>query len=348
METFWFVVLTFMLIMYVVLDGFDLGAGILHLLVAKTDEERRTILNAIGPVWDGNEVWLLASGGILFFAFPAVYASSFSGFYLPLMMVLWLLMLRGIGIELRGHLQNPMWRGFWDVVFSIASALLVIFFGAALGNIVRGVPLNADGYFFEPLWTTFTVVPEAGILDWFTVLMGVVAFVTLVMHGSNYVALKTEGQIRERARVYARHTSWVVLVLSALTLVATSSIRPTIWDNYFAHPWGWIFPFVGVAGAAGSLVFGGKRREGRAFVSSGLFIFGMGAATAFGLYPVILPASTGADRSLTIFNSAAAQHGLTVGAVWWTVGILLALGYFAYLFYSFRGKVKLPAEGEGY
>ncbi|RMF60273.1 MAG: cytochrome d ubiquinol oxidase subunit II, partial [Calditrichaeota bacterium] len=170
MESFWFVALTFMLIMYVVLDGFDLGAGILHLLVGKTDSERRTILNAIGPVWDGNEVWLIAAGGTLYFAFPRAYSASFSGFYLPLIIVLWLLMLRGIGIEFRGHIQHSMWRSFWDVVFSIASLLLAVFFGAALGNVVRGVPLDATGYFFEPLWTTFTVVPQAGILDWFTVL----------------------------------------------------------------------------------------------------------------------------------------------------------------------------------
>src|SRR3990172_2604530 len=183
MEIFWFVALTFMLIMYVILDGFDLGAGIIHLFAAKNENERRSVLKAIGPVWDGNEVWILASGGVLYFAFPKVYASSFSGFYLPLMMVLWLLMLRGIGIELRNHLQNSMWKSFWDVVFAIASSLLAIFFGAALGNVVRGVPLNEEGYFFEPLWTTFTIVPESGILDWFTVLLGLVAFFTLTVHG---------------------------------------------------------------------------------------------------------------------------------------------------------------------
>ncbi len=124
-------------------------------MIAKTDDERRTILRAIGPVWDGNEVWLLAAGGALYFAFPLLYASSFSGFYLPLMMVLWLLMLRGIGIEFRTHIDEPIWQGFFDVVFSVSSMLLAIFFGAALGNVVRGVPLNADGYFFEPLWTNF-------------------------------------------------------------------------------------------------------------------------------------------------------------------------------------------------
>ncbi len=157
MATIWFMIVAVMVAMYVLLDGFDIGAGAVHLLIAKTDVERRTILRAIGPVWDGNEVWLLAAGGTLYFAFPLLYASSFSGFYLPLMMVLWLLMLRGIGIEFRNHIHDGMWTSAFDVIFSIASALLAIFLGAALGNVVRGVPLNADGYFFEPLWTNFTV-----------------------------------------------------------------------------------------------------------------------------------------------------------------------------------------------
>src|SRR6202166_4049104 len=173
MGTIWFCLVAVMIAMYVLLDGFDLGAGAIHLLVAKTDEERRAVLASIGPVWDGNEVWLLAAAGTLYFAFPALYASSFSGFYLPLMMVLWLLMLRGIGIEFRAHIDNPVWQGFFDLIFFISSALLAIFFGAALGNVIRGVPLGPDGYFFEPLWTTFTVTPTPGILDWYTALTGV-------------------------------------------------------------------------------------------------------------------------------------------------------------------------------
>ena len=149
MESLWFAIVAFMIAAYVVLDGFDLGAGVIYLTAARTPAERRAIARAIGPVWDGNEVWLLAAGGTLYFAFPLLYASSFSGFYLPLIIVLWLLMLRGIGIELRAHMDNPVWRGFFDVVFWGSSALLTIFFGAALGNVVRGVPLGPDGYFFE-------------------------------------------------------------------------------------------------------------------------------------------------------------------------------------------------------
>ena len=185
-----------MVTVYVVLDGFDLGAGVIYLFAAKTTAERRRVLRSIGPVWDGNEVWLLAAGGTLYFAFPQLYASSFSGFYLPLMMVLWLLMLRAIGIEFRAHLEVPVWQQFFDVVFAVSSILLCIFFGAALGNVVRGVPLDATGYFFEPLWTNFKLGRGRGILDWYTVLIGVMALVTLTAHGSYYVALKTDADLR--------------------------------------------------------------------------------------------------------------------------------------------------------
>src|SRR5437879_2348707 len=192
MESLWFAIVAFMIAAYVVLDGFDLGAGAIYLTAARTPAERQAIRRAIGPVWDGNEVWLLAAGGTLYFAFPLLYASSFSGFYLPLMMVLWLLMLRGISIELHSHMENSVWRGFFDVVFCVSSISLAIFFGAALGNVVRGVPLRPDGYFFEPLWTDFRVGANAGILDWYTVLTGVIALVTLTAHGALYLAVKTE------------------------------------------------------------------------------------------------------------------------------------------------------------
>src|SRR5499433_1806091 len=153
METLWFMIVAFMIAAYVVLDGFDLGAGVIYPLAARTTPERQTIMRAIGPVWDGNEVWLLAAGGTLYFAFPLLYASAFSGFYLPLMIVLWLLIGRGIGIELRSHADNAVWRSFFDGMFFLSSALLAIFLGAALANVIRGVPIGPDQYFFLPLWT---------------------------------------------------------------------------------------------------------------------------------------------------------------------------------------------------
>src|SRR5207248_4078267 len=200
MEAVWFVLVALMITAYVVLDGFDLGAGVLQLLIADTEEERRTVIRTIGPVWDGNEVWLIAAGGTLYFAFPLLYASSFSGFYLPLNIVLWLLVLRGIGIEFRMHIENHVWRSLFDGFFAISSALLVIFFGAALGNVVRGVPMGADHFFFEALWTNWRLGPQPGILDWYTVLTGVVALVALTVHGALYLWLKTSGPLAGRVR----------------------------------------------------------------------------------------------------------------------------------------------------
>jgi cytochrome d ubiquinol oxidase subunit II len=346
METLWFMIVAVMVAAYVVLDGFDLGAGVIYLGAARTTGERQKIMRAIGPVWDGNEVWLLAAGGTLYFAFPQLYASSFSGFYLPLMMVLWLLMLRGIGIELRHHVENPVWRGFFDVVFCVASLLLCIFFGAALGNVIRGVPMGADHYFFEPLWTNFRVGVNNGILDWYTVLTGVIALVTLTIHGSFYVAVKTEDELNQRARTVAVWAWPLLLILTVVGLIATASVRPGVLNNYRDHPIGFLIPVV-VFGSLAVMMHAIIKREDKvAFVSSAVYIVGMLVGAAFALYPVVLPASTDPAYNLTIYNTAAGEHGLTVGFTWWIVGAVLALGYFFFLFRMFRGKVRL--EGEGY
>lgn len=346
METLWFMIVAVMVAAYVVLDGFDLGAGVIYLYAARSVDERRMILRAIGPVWDGNEVWLLAAGGTLYFAFPQLYASSFSGFYLPLMMVLWLLMLRGIGIEFRAHMENAVWQGFFDVVFFASSALLAIFLGAALGNVIRGVPLGPDGYFFEPLWTDFRMGAHPGILDWYTVMAGVIALVTLTAHGALYVVTKTEGDLSVRARGVAL-TMWPIQVLlTIVSLIATYSIKPEVMNNYRGHPIGIVIPLAVLASLAGMMWFTRKNREKAAFVASSLYIVSMLVGAAFALYPVVLPASTDPGYSLTIYNSAAGRHGLEVGITWWCLGFVLALVYFVFIFRMFRGKVRL--EGGGY
>jgi len=344
MASLWFWIVAVMVTTYVVLDGFDLGAGAIYLMAAKTDEERRRVLRAIGPVWDGNEVWLLAAGGTLYFAFPQLYASSFSGFYLPLMMVLWLLMLRAIGIEFRTHLENPVWRSFFDVVFSVSSILLAVFFGAALGNVVRGVPLDATGYFFEPLWTDFKLGPQVGILDWYTVLVGVMALVTLTAHGSYYVALKTDADLGRRARGFALLCWPVQFFLTVSAMVATYFIRPDIMTNYGDHPIGILVPIVVVSSLAVMLWANPKGKEKLAFVASSLYIAFMLVGAAFALYPVVLPARDH-RYDLTIYNTAAGNHGLSVGLVWWTFAAVLALAYFAFVYRMFRGKVQV---GEGH
>ncbi len=346
METLWFMIVAVMVAAYVVLDGFDLGAGAIYLGAGKTSDERRRILRAIGPVWDGNEVWLLSAGGTLYFAFPLLYASSFSGFYLPLMMVLWLLMMRGIGIELRAHLENPVWLGFFDLIFCVSSILLAIFFGAALGNVVRGVPLGADGYFFEPLWTNFRVGINTGILDWYTVLTGVIALVTLTAHGSLYIAVKTENELNQRVRNVAQWAWPVQVVLTIIGLIATIYIRPMVLDNYKHHAIGYLIP-VAVFGSLGVMIYAIRKGQDKlAFVGSALYIIGMLVGAAFALYPVVLPSSSNPAYDLTIYNTAAGHHGLTVGITWWIISLVLALGYFTFLFRMFRGKVRL--EGEGY
>jgi cytochrome d ubiquinol oxidase subunit II len=345
MATLWFMIVAVMVAAYVVLDGFDLGAGVIYLGAARTPDERRAIMRAIGPVWDGNEVWLLAAGGTLYFAFPLLYASSFSGFYLPLMIVLWLLMLRGIGIELRAHMKNPVWLGFFDVVFCVSSLLLTIFFGAALGNVVRGVPLGADGYFFEPLWTNFRVGANNGILDWYTVLSGVIALVTLTAHGSLYIAIKTENELNGRARMVARWAWPLQLLLTVAGLVATVSVRPGVLDNYKHHAIGFGIPVLVFGSLAVMMHAMIKRADKIAFVASALYIVGMLVGAAFALYPVVLPASTDPALNLTIYNTAAAEHGLVVGVTWWVIGMILALGYFTLLFRMFKGKVQLESEG---
>src|ERR1700760_4993130 len=247
METIWFVLVAVMVAMYVLLDGFDLGAGAIHFLVAKTREERRQVIASIGPVWDGNEVWLLAAGGTLYFAFPALYASSFSGFYLPLMMVLWLLILRGAAVEFRNHITSPVWMPFWDFTFSMASVLLAIFLGAALGNVVRGVPLDASGYFFEPLWTNWRLGERTGILDWYTVLVGVEALLALMMHGALWVQLKTEGDVNKRAGKVAGLCWWGVLVFTGLVTAITFTVQPQVIANFKTWPIGLVLPLLAVA-----------------------------------------------------------------------------------------------------
>jgi cytochrome d ubiquinol oxidase subunit II len=344
-ETVWFICVASMVVMYVLLDGFDLGAGAIHLFAARNERERRTIIRAIGPVWDGNEVWLIAAGGTLFFAFPLLYASGFSGFYLPLIIVLWLLMIRGLSIELRGHIGNPLWASFWDAMFFIGSALLAIFFGAALGNVVRGVPLNQGGYFFQPLWTDFSPFStNPGILYWYTILIGLLALATLVVHGANFVAVKTENELNARSGRIARIFAFVLVVLTVLGTVATFWVRPEMLSSFNERPYGYVLPLVAIAGLAGMIYFNLRRHDRAAFLSSSAYIVGMLTSTVFAVYPNVLPAVI-PENSLTIQNASASQYGMTVGLIWWSIGMVLAAVYFVLIYRLFRGKVRLEDEG---
>ena len=341
METAWFVLLALMLATYVVLDGFDLGAGAVHLFAARDEGERDRVLRSIGPVWDGNEVWLVAAGGVLFMAFPRLYATSFSGFYLPLIIVLWLLMLRGLSIELRGHVDDALWRRGWDSLFALSSLTLAVVLGAAVGNVVRGVPIGEDGTFFAPLWTDFTVGPTPGVLDWYTVTVGLLAAAALSMHGALWVAHKTMGPLRERSARLAGRALWAAAALVVAVSVATFAIQPLVPASFAARPWGVALP-AGAAAALGAVVVLLRRGQvGRAFLASAAFLALLLGSAAFGLYPVVLPAVDGA-RSLTIHNASTTPHGLWVGLAWIIPGMALAIGYFVNLYRRFAAPEEAP------
>lgn len=348
MEPIWYAIIAVMLAVYVVLDGFDFGAGILHGFVARTDAERRTVLAAIGPVWDANEVWLIVSGGVLFFAFPRAYAAGFSGFYMPLMMVLWLLILRGLSIEFRSKEASPLWRSFWDGTLGFSSVLLAVILGAALGNVIRGVPLDAGGYFSGPLFTNFRLGPNPGVLDWYTVLVGLFALLVLAGHGALYLMLKTEGPVHDRCRELAPRTWAAAAALWALATAATAHVRPNLFASLATRPWAWPLPLGVLAGLAGVFLFLRRNHERNAFLASAVFIASMLAATAAGLYPLILPSTLNPAYALTAAGAATSPLGLRVGLPFWLLAIALATGYFIYLFRSFQGKVIVDEGGYGH
>ena len=344
METIWFLVVAFMLTAYVVLDGFDLGVGVLYKLVARSGEERALVRQSIGAVWDANEVWLLAAGAVLYFAFPQLYASSFSGFYLPLMMVLWMLIGRALGLELPGHLDDPIARELCETIFTVSSALLIIFFGAALGNVVRGVPLDADGYFFLPLWTSFRPDANPGVLDWYTVLCGVVALVALTTHGAHYLAARLAGPLGMRALRIGRWGSLILPVVTAASLAGTLLVRPSILHHFRTRPAGLLLPAGVVASLIAMNVFARRGEVWKAFLASSGYLVGMLGGAAFALFPVLLPAIDPA-RSLTIDNVHTSAYAMRVGLTWWLVAFLLVLGLFSFVYRGIRVKVRAEDGG---
>jgi len=341
MEIFWYSAVTLMLAVYVVLDGYDFGVGMVYPFVARTDEERRLTMAAIGPFWSGNEVWLVAAGAVLFLAFPKAYAApGFSGFYLALIIVLWLLMGRGLAIELRTHLDHPLWRQFWDTVFAATSTLLAIVFGASLGNLIRGVPLNAEGYFFVPLWTDLLPGPEPGILDWFTLLLALTSAVLIPMHGANYLAMKTTGELQSRARRLARLGAVAAVPLVMLVLLALSRVQPSYRVNYDVHPIGYGFPLMALVGLVVLIGLRVRDRDAAAFGASSVFLLGLLGGTAWGSYPNILIATGDPGHSLTVTNASAGVYGLEAAWWWFTIGLTIVILYQFYIHHLFWGPVK--------
>jgi cytochrome d ubiquinol oxidase subunit II len=256
------------------------------------------------------------------------------------MIVLWLFMLRGISLEFRNHLDSPAWAPGWDVAFAGASAALAGFLGAAIGNVVRGVPLDGTGYFFLPLWTNFRVGREVGILDWFTIIIGFATFFAMGEHGALWVAMKTGGELEARCRRVAGLGWWAVLIFTALVATISPFVQPHLLDQISNHRWGYVFPVLAIAGLFGMRYFNTSATGKHAFVFSCMYMAGIAASTAFGVFPYVLPSTLSPSLGLTVYNSAAPLHSLELGLAWFAPALLLAVVYLVVVYRSFEGKVR--------
>jgi len=332
MNVAWFWVLSAMLTAYAVLDGYDLGVGTLSLWVARGDDERRLTVNAIGPVWNGNEVWLLAAGGMLVVSFPRVYASGFSGFYLALMVVLWLLILRGVSIEFRNQVEDPLWRSLWDAGFWAGSLLLALLLGVALGNVVRGLPIGPDGYFQG----TFAL-----LLNPYSLLTGILSLVVLAWHGSNYLRVKTEGALLEKAEKWSRGLWWAAAVLVIATTIATFAVRPSAGRNFQSHPIAWVLPLLTLGGLAFGFRCRIQDRARGAFRSSALVIIALMGSSMLTVFPDLLTSTLNPQYSLNIYNAASSPLALRTSFIANIVGMIGVVVYSYYVHRTFSGKVSL-------
>lgn len=347
MAALWFGVLTFMLAMYVMLDGRNFGIGILHFVVARERRERRQVIAAIGPLWLWHEVWLVGTGGVLFVAFPKLLASAFAGYYLALFLILWCAILRGVAIEVGGHIDEPLWQSFWDAVFFLSSALLAILFGAALGNVLRGVPVEPDGTFHMAFWSDFETTGKVGLLDWYTVSVAVFAALVLAAHGATYLADRTEGAVHDRAlRVAQRLWASSVPAFVAISSV-TWKVRPELFAGIARRPLAWVGVLVCLA--SGAVLAHGlfRDREDRAFKASSTLIATVLGTGAAALYPTILSSTLDRADSLTVERVIAPASGLASAILWWPLAALLSFAYFFLIRRYYRGKVSVDRDNQG-
>jgi len=338
MEIFWFIIIAVVLVVFFILDGYDFGVGIIHLFLAKKENDKEVIAKSAGLFWDSNEVWLVAAGGMLFMAFPTFYASVFSGFYLPLIIVLWLVMFRAIGLEFRNQFSYQMWKDFWDKAFGISSLLLALFFGIALGNVVRGVNLGGvengvslyEGhYFFLPLWnSSFSpLVEHPGIIDWFTIIIGFIAVVTLAIHGANWIVLKTNSSINNKLKKVVFKLNIALAILTIFSLSVWQFVNPNSLDNFVAKPYLLIFPLIYFLSLIGLFFINKLKKDIHAFILSTLLIIGGITSSLASMFPIILPSTNTTNESLTIYNTAATEYGLSVALSWGILGFILLFTY---------------------
>ncbi len=331
-QTLWFLLLGALLFGYAVLDGFDFGVGILHLLVAKTDEERRVTMNSIGPLWDGNEVWLVTFGGALFAAFPVAYASVFSGFYVPFMLLLTALIFRGVALEFRSKRPGKAWRGAFDVAFSLASLLCALLMGTAVGAALWGVPIGARG-----IW-------QGGVFDVVTpysLLVGALAVALFAMHGAIYLHLKTEGALHDRLVGWMWRTFGVFMALYVLTTIVTLVARPEVVRHFEVWPAAWAVVGANVLAVANipRMIYKGKPFG--AFLSSVATIGALVALFGVALFPNLVVSSLDPAYTLTLSDAASSEATLRTMALIAAIGMPLVVTYTAVVYWTFRGKVRL-------
>jgi cytochrome d ubiquinol oxidase subunit II len=338
LQVTWFMLVGVLLTGFAILDGFDLGVGFWHLR-ARGDAERRTLLRTVGPVWDGNEVWLLTGGGAIFAAFPPVYASVFSGFYLAMMLVVLMLITRAVSLEFRSKVEAPGWRKVWDAAFSISSTVAGLLFGVALGNVLRGIPLDAAGNY------TGTFL---GLLNPYALLIGVLGLAMLAFHGANWAALKCDGELGARARRWAFGAGVVYAVLFGVAAAVTVATQPHLLENYAALPVLWAIPVLALAAIVAGLLFGKRGLPGRAFLASAVSIAAQLGLAGAGLFPRLVPALGDPALTLTAANSSSSEKTLGVMLVLALVGMPIVLGYTIWAYRAFRGKVNVAEETNHY
>ncbi len=337
----WFAILCLMLTASAVQDGWNIGCGIVSFLVTRSPAERRQIVSAIGPLWTWHEVWLVASGGVLFVAFPSVLAVALPGFYLAVFVLLWCLIGRGVSLEFGGHLDDAMWRAFWGVVFAVMNVLIAVLLGAALGNLLRGLPIGPTGKFSLAFFTDFRTVREVGILDWYTIVVAGFTVVCLAAHGASYLVWRTEGSVRERSVALARQLWLAVFVLMPAITVATAVVRPELFTEMMNRPLAWVAVALAIIGSLA--VVAGQRREHDVLTFGGgcAFILGLLGAAAASIFPVMLHSTFDSQYSITAYEGAVGGPGLGLAILWWPVAITLSIGYSIFVFRQFRGKVRM-------
>ena len=329
----WFILIGILLSGYAVLDGFDLGVGALHLLT-KTDEERRIMINAIGPVWDGNEVWLVTGGGAMFAAFPDVYATVFSGFYSALILLLSVLIFRAVAIEFRSKRESKRWRQSWDVAFSLSSFLIPLLLGVALGNIALGVPLGADKEFAGTFF---------GLLNPYSIIVGITTVAIFMMHGAIYIVMKTEGELHDKIRGWVNNTIIFFVICYVTTTMATLIYLPHMTDSFKDHPEFFILALLNMLAIANIPREIHHKKDFNAFLSSCASIFALLALFAIGIFPNMVLSNPNPEYSLTVYNAASSEKTLTIMLIIAAIGVPFVLAYTVSIYWIFRGKVKLDS-----